>query len=89
MRERTSYSKFDCSAGTFLKSSVNTVTNPKAPAANHSGTAGNKKNEVHKLLPVKIILLTICIIIHEKYSTITEIASISFINLPDQSGDKP
>lgn len=43
LRERTSYSKFDCSAGTFLKISVNTVTSPNAPAANHSGTAGNKK----------------------------------------------
>lgn len=33
------YSKLDCNAGTFLRSKVNTVTNPNAPAANHSGTA--------------------------------------------------
>lgn len=35
----TAYSKLDCNAGTFLRSKVNTVTNPNAPAANHSGTA--------------------------------------------------
>jgi hypothetical protein len=45
MREKNLYSKFDCSAGTFLKISVNTVTNANAPAANHSGTAGTKKKE--------------------------------------------
>lgn len=37
---------FDCSAGTFRKSKVKTVTNPKAPAANHSGTAAEVKLHV-------------------------------------------
>ena len=36
------YSKLDCNAGTFRRSKVNTVTSPKAPAANHSGIAAKK-----------------------------------------------
>lgn len=37
--KRKTHNRFACNAGTFLKSKVKTVTNPKAPAANHSGTA--------------------------------------------------
>lgn len=40
-RKGVAYNKLDCNAGTFLRSKVNTVTSPKAPAANHSGTAVN------------------------------------------------
>lgn len=38
----SAYSKLDCNAGTFRSSKVNTVTNPNAPAANHSGTAAKR-----------------------------------------------
>lgn len=37
--KKIAYSKLDCNSGTFRRSRVNNVTNPKAPAANHSGTA--------------------------------------------------
>lgn len=41
-RREISYNKFDCSAGTFLRSKVKMVTNPNVPAANHSGTAAHR-----------------------------------------------
>lgn len=42
-RKWTTYNKFDCRAGTLRRSNVNTVTNPNAAAANHSGTATDDK----------------------------------------------
>lgn len=39
MDKERAYNKLDCNAGTFRRSNVKTVTTPKAPAANHSGTA--------------------------------------------------
>lgn len=44
-RKWTTYNKFDCRAGTLRRSNVNTVTNPNAAAANHSGTAADDKSK--------------------------------------------
>lgn len=42
--KKIAHNKLDCNAGTLRSSKVNTVTSPKAPAANHSGTAANINN---------------------------------------------
>lgn len=46
---------FDCKAGTFLRSKVNAVTNPNAPAANHSGTAAEFKPYMKTLYIVIVV----------------------------------
>lgn len=50
--KKTAHNKLDCKAGTLRISKVKTVTSPKAPAANHSGTAAiisNTRSTNHEL----------------------------------------